>query len=155
MAVRAADNELVPAGEIQVLGTTEYDTVHVTAEKDGLIEYGYLYADEVLWTGERQKARVRAIKSADSVPVRTEPNLGGRVLCSLYPGTEVKILFSNELATSGWTRIRIDNVTGYVPDPYLDHSTDIFPFYRPQPAQLKIPVAPVYGGTAKTVSQAM
>ncbi len=143
----------ISGGTVQVLGTTFSDTVHVEVEKDGLIEYGYIFADEVLWTGEHQNARVRAIKSADSVPVRTEPNLGGSVLCSLYPGTEVQILFSNDVATSGWTRIRIDNVTGYVPDPYLDHSSGDFPFYRPQPAELKFPVAPVYGCAVKTISR--
>ena len=146
--------DTVSGGEIQVLGTTGYDTVHAAVvREDGLIEYGYLYADEVLWTGEHQKARVRAIQSRDSVPVYKEPNAAGGTICSLYPGTEVQILFSNDVATSGWTRVRIDNVTGYMPDPYLDHSSGDFPFYRPQPAELKIPVAPVYGGKMKTVTR--
>jgi hypothetical protein len=74
-------------------------------------------------------------------------------VCNLYPGTEVLILFSDAVATSGWTRIRIDKITGYIPDPYLDHSSGDFPFYRPQPAQLKLAVAPVYDGTAPTVSR--
>ena len=139
--------------EVEVLGTTSDDMVHVAVYKDGRIKYGYIYANEVLWTGEHQKARVRALKSADSVPVRTEPDLGGSILCYLYPGTEVQILFSDDVATSGWTRIRIDNVIGYLPDPYLDHSYGIFPFYRPQPAELRIAAAPVYGGTAKIVSR--
>ncbi len=138
---------------VEVLGTTGDDMVHAAVYKDGLVEYGYIYANEVLWTGEHQKARVRALKSADSVPVRLEPDLGSPVLCSLYPGTEVQILFSNDVATSGWTRIRIDKVIGYIPDPYLDHSSGIFPFYRPQPAELRLAAAPVYGGTAKIVSR--
>lgn len=40
-----------------------------------------------------------------------------------------------------------------MPDPYLDHSSGDFPFYRPQPAELKIPVAPVYGCKIKTVTR--
>lgn len=141
------------SGRVRVLGTTENDTVHVEVQKNGFVEYGYLPAAEVLWTGEHQKARVRAIKSADSVTVYSAPNGAGSAVCSIYPGTEVQILFSNDVATSGWTRIRVDNVTGYLPDPYLDHSYGMFPFYRPQPATLKIPVAPVSGGTAKTISR--
>ena len=44
-------------------------------------------------------------------------------------------------------------MTGYLPDPYLDHSSGDFPFYRPQPAELKFPVAPVYGSAVKTISR--
>ena len=145
--------DMVPAGNVKVLGTKEDDTVHVRVEKDGYFEYGYIFANEVLWTEEHQKARVRALKSADSVTVYSGPNNAGQTVCSLYPGTEVQILFSNDVATSGWTRVRIDGTIGYLPDPYLDHSSGDFPFYRPQPAELKIPAAPVFGGMAKTVSQ--
>ena len=149
----ADGNEIdyLSAGPVQVLGTLDNDTVHVLADWDDGTEYGYLSAQEVSWADENQYARVRALKATDLVPVRVSPQAGSEVVCSLYPGTEVIVLFSDSTANAGWKRIRVGQMTGYILDPYLDHSNDEFPFYRPQPAQLRTGSAPVSDGTTDTV----
>ena len=143
----------VKPGVVQVLGTMDRDTLHVLAETEDGPKYGYLDARDVAWTGEHQLARIRAISSRDSIPVRDTPEANGSTLFSLYPGTQVYVLFSNYVARSGWTRIRVGDLTGYIMDPYLDYSINSFPFYRPAPAELKGESAQVTEGRSEWVNQ--
>ena len=85
----------LPAGEtVDVLGTVPAGTVHISVRTPHGLFTGFADAREIVWTGKREPtANVKAITTKEGLEFRRGPDESDPLICTLYPGTEVMMLF--------------------------------------------------------------
>ena len=143
----------LPEGDVDVLGTCPDDTVHIAFRTENGVRYGFVQAQEITRTGDKQKASVMVITTMEGLKVRKAPAPGGEEICLLYPGVEVYRIFDDSPADSEWTRVRAGQVTGFVYGRFLDFSLDRHPSFRARPVTLAVPQAGVTGSAREQVYQ--
>lgn len=143
-------NEIRKIGHenVYVLGAKDADTLHVlTMDAEGSVS-GYIALDAVSWTDNLRSARVNADKPSDTVKLREEPSTSSDVLCRLYTGTSVNLMFDWLTVGNEWSKVRVGSVTGYMMNRYLDYSSGGTSRYIPRPALITAQEAPVTGSAA-------
>ena len=139
---------------LRVLGTIDETYVHVEAHlQENEILYGDCIMENISWTSNFAKAKVRSDRADLSVNVRADTDIKSASVCKLYPGTVVNLIFDYHNSADGWHRVRIGSVSGYIRDDYLDFSSGGEPLLIPQWGMLKQPSAIVSGSSVGEVYQ--
>lgn len=132
----------IPEGTVQVLGTIDDKTLHITAALNSQTLTGYASSQRICWMENLSTVTVRAPKADKTVNLREQPATDAPVLLRLYSGVTLHCLFDHHTANDGWTYVHVGvgssggSFAGYIMDDYLDFSSDGTEAYRPQPATL-------------------
>ncbi|MBP5726411.1 MAG: SH3 domain-containing protein, partial [Clostridia bacterium] len=143
-------NEIRKIGHenVYVLGAKDADTLHVLTMDAEEPVSGYIALDAVSWTDNLRSARVNAEKPSGTVKLREEPSTSSDILCRLYTGTSVNLMFDWHTVGNEWSKVRVGSVTGYMMNRYLDYSSGGTSRYIPRPALITAQEAPVTGSAA-------
>ena len=145
----------IPADTLlYVLGTVDESYVHVEAHiQENEILYGNCIMEHIIWTENFAEARVRSGRADLPVNVRADTNTKSTLVCKLWPGTVVSLVFDWHNSGDGWHRIRTGSICGYIRDDHLDFSTGGTPDMVPQWGLLTQPGAIVTGSIVGEVYQ--
>ena len=120
------------AALIEVLGTVDDDWLHLRAQKDEQVYYGYASAWAITWTENLAHAEVDTGDAAQLLNLRQSPATSAKIIAELYSGTTLHFLFDDHTNGDGWAKVRVGDLMGYVSTEYLNYaSAGVLPFEPP------------------------
>lgn len=123
-----ADNSIImriaPGNVVKVLGTLDDNWVHVAVTNEyGLETDGKMAATSVSHAESSGDGYVYCTNLNETVNLREKPSYDSNVVCQLYSGTPVMLLFDN-YPTDNFARVRVGMMDGYMDSKYIRYPTE-------------------------------